>query len=143
MFSAIKDQLSVPLLATALVLVPAAAHATAGDIPITQVLNTSPLWADGVSYHACNVVNVTVNAVQVTLVLINASGGVIASNVLNIAGGTSAEIDDRSGGGTTFVGFARCRFSLNQASETIRANMTIFHPLAAGNLQTYATSEAR
>jgi hypothetical protein len=145
MLRARKNRFLVPLLAmAALVLAPAAGGAaTEGDNPITQTLNTSPLWADAESFHACNVVNITVSTVNVTLGLINASGGVIASNTFNLAGSTSQEISDASGAGTTFVGFARCRFTLNNDTGTIRANMTIFHPLGGGKLQTYATSEAR
>jgi hypothetical protein len=146
MLGARKNHFSVPLLAmAALVLAPAAGRAqTVGDISITQTLNTSPLWADAASYHACNVVNVTVSTVTVTLELINANGGVIASNVFNLPGSTSREISDAVGAaGTTFAGFARCRFTLNNAPGSIRANMTIFHPLGGGTFQTYATSEAR
>ena len=71
MLRATKNQLSVPLLAiTVLALAPAAAHAeVAGDISIAQVLNTSPLWADAQSYHACNVVNVSTSAVNISIEL--------------------------------------------------------------------------
>jgi hypothetical protein len=145
MLRARKNQFLVPMLAmTAFVLVPAAAHAvTAGDISITSVLNTSPLWADSQSYHACNVVNVSTSAVTVAIELISASGGVISASSLAVPAGTSAEVDDASGSGSSTPGFARCRFTLTNAEKTIRANMTIFHSLGAGTFQTYATSEAR
>jgi hypothetical protein len=67
-----KDPLSAPLLAmSALVLAPAAAHAsTAGDISPTQVLNTSPLWADSASYHACNVVNISTASILISIELL-------------------------------------------------------------------------
>ena len=142
-----RSEFLAPILAmTALVLAPAAGQAaTAGDISISQVLNTSPLWADGLSYHACNVVNVTTSTVKVAIELIGQTGAVLAgsSTLVAIAPGTSSEVDDASGSGTTNVGFARCRFTLDDAPGTIRANMAIFHSLGGGNFQTYATSEAR
>ncbi len=139
-----KSQLSIPLLAmTAVVLLPAAAHAaTAGDISIPQVLNTSPLWADTHSYHACNVVNVSTGPVNISIELIESSGSVLAtsgSTPISLPAGTSTEIS----AGASYVGFARCRFTFNQAPGIIRANLTIFFPLANGSYQTYATSEAR
>lgn len=148
MFREGKSQLSIRTLAmTALVLAPAAAYAaTAGDISISQVLNTSPLWADAASYHACNAVNVTTATVKVAVELIGATGNVItgSSTLVAIPAGTSTEISDfNTSTGTTNVGFARCRFTLDDAPGTIRGNMTIFHPLSGGNFQIYATSEAR
>lgn len=147
MLGAKKTQLSFPLLVmSAIALTPAAGHAaTAGDISQSQVLNTSPLWADGLSYHACNVVNITTGAVNVAIELIGAGGTVLAGSTtpVTITAGTSTEISDASGSGTTNIGFARCRFTTNSAPGTIRANETIFHSLGGGNYQTYATSEAR
>ena len=139
-----KSQLSIPLLAmTAVVLVPAAAHAaTAGDISIPQVLNTSPLWADSGSYHACNVVNVSTGSVNISIELIESGGTVLAtsgSTPISLAAGTSTELSVAP----NYVGFARCRFTLNQAPGIIRANLTVFHALGSGTYQTYATSEAR
>jgi hypothetical protein len=139
-----KSQLSIPLLAmTAVVLAPAAARAaTAGDISIPQVLNTSPLWADSQSYQSCNVVNVSTGSVNISIELIESSGAVLAtsgSTPISLAAGTSIEIS----AGASYVGFARCRFTFNQAPGIIRANLTVFHPLSGGVYQTYATSEAR
>jgi hypothetical protein len=139
--SPMKSRLAALLLAmTALTLAPAAGHAaTAGDISVTQTLNTSPLWADAQSYWACNVVNVTTSPITVTTELISASGSVIAtSGATSIPAGTSTELDQSPG-----TGFARCRFALNNPADAIRANMTIFHSLGGGLFQTYATSEAR
>jgi hypothetical protein len=138
-----KNPLSVPLLAmTALVLAPAAAHAsTAGDISIAQVLNTSPLYADNASYHACNVVNVSASSLNISIELIGSGGTVIASSGTNpvaVGAGTSVELSN----GAAYTGFARCRFTTNFPSS-IRANLTVFHPFTDGSYQTYATSEAR
>jgi hypothetical protein len=140
MFRTGKNQLSVPLLAmTGLVLAPAAAHAqVAGDISVAQVLNTSPLWADAQSYHACNVVNVTTSPVAVSIELITSAGAVLISAAPTIAAGNSTEVSKFGG----YSGFARCRVTLNDAPGTIRANLTVFHSLGGG-YQTYATSEAR
>lgn len=147
MLRARKNQFSLPMLAmAALGLASGAARAaTAGDIATLQVLNTSPLWADSLSYHACNVVNVTTSAVNVIVELINGAGTIVAgsANAISIPAGTTFEISDASGNGTTDVGFARCRFTVNFTPITIRANETIFHSLGGGNFQTYATSEAR
>ena len=141
-----KNQWSVSLSAmTSFLLAPAVAHAvTAGDVSIWQVLNTSPLWADSQSYHACNVVNVTSSTVNVAIELISSNGSVIAGSSASvaIAAGTSTEILDASGSGTSSPGFARCRFIVSGAPGDIRANMTIFHSTGSG-FQTYATSEAR
>ena len=69
--------------AVALGLTPAAADAaTAGDIPLTQVLNTSPLWADSVSYHECIVVNITTGAVTVSGELISSTAPWLTALVL-------------------------------------------------------------
>jgi hypothetical protein len=138
-----KNQLSIPLLAMiAVVLAPGAAHAsTAGDTPATRALNTSPLWADSDSYHACNVVNVSLTPVNMFVDIISASGTVLATSgttAVSLPAGTSLEV---STGG--YTGFARCRIRLASASETIRANMTVFHYIAGVGYQTYATSEAR
>lgn len=138
-----KLQLAMPVIAmTALALAPVASRAvTAGDIAAVQVLNTSPLWADSASYHACNVVNVTTSPVNVWVELIDSGGAVLATSgttPVALAAGTSMEIDNAS-----FVGFARCRVMLNEAPSTIRANLTIFHLISVGVYSTYATSEAR
>lgn len=139
-----RRQFLVPLLAmTAFVLAPAVANAaTAGDISVAQVLNTSPLWADTQSYHACNAVNVTTSSVSISIEVINSSGAVLATTgaAVSLAPGTSIELENS----TTYTGFARCRFTLkSDAPGTIRANLTIFHSLGSGVFQTYATSEAR
>ena len=136
-----KNRLSAPLLAmtAALVLAPAAGHAaTAGDISALSVLNTSPLWADSASYWACNVVNVSTSTFTVTIDLIGSDGSVVTSGAVSLAGGTSTELT-----GSTTGGFARCRFSLDLAPTTIRANLTVFHEISSGVYQTYAISEAR
>jgi hypothetical protein len=140
-----KSQLSIPLLAmTAVVLAPVAAHAaTAGDISIYKVLNTSPLWADAQSYHSCNVVNVSTSGVGIYIEIIESSGTVLVTTgttAITLAAGTSYEISSPAG---AYTGFARCRFTLLNAPETLRANMTVFHALTGGVYQTYATSEAR
>jgi hypothetical protein len=137
-----KSQLLIPLLAmTAVVSAPAATHAsTAGDISTLQVLNTSPLWADAQSYHACNVVNVTTAAIGITVEMIESNGAVLASSAtFSLAAGNSYELAVAP----SYIGFARCRVSFYNAVGTIRANLTIFHPLGGGVYQTYATSEAR
>ena len=138
-----RNPSSVVFLAmSSLVLTPAAAHAaTAGDVSTEQVLNTSPLWADGQSYHACNVVNVTTSSVNVLMELISSSGSVLATTTTAVAvpAGTSSELENTS----AYTGFARCRFTINSAPGNIRANLTIFHSLGSSVFQTYATSEAR
>lgn len=125
---------------TAVVLAPVAANAsTAGDISAPQVFNTSPLWADSASYHACNIVNVTTSNLTVLIELITASGSVLnTSGNVTIDAGTSYELI-----GGSYTGFARCRFTTSYGSGSFRANLTIFNPLSSGNYQTYAISEAR
>jgi hypothetical protein len=143
MLNVTKSQLSAGLFAmTALVLGTATAQAaTAGDSPIAQILNTSPVWADTASYHACNVVNVTTTAINVSIALINSAGVVIiqTSAPESVAAGASFEFSN--GGG--YTGFARCRFTLNFSADSIRANITAFHTLSSSTYQTYAISEAR
>lgn len=139
-----KSQLLIPLVAmTAVALAPAAALAsTAGDRSPAVILNTSPLWADAQSYHACNVVNVTTLLINVSIEIIESDGAVLASSgstAIGISAGNSTEISV----GASYVGFARCRVTLYNAADTIRANLTVFHSLGSGNYQTYATSEAR
>jgi len=140
MFRIGKSLVTLSLLGViTIALAPTAGKAsTAGDISYLNVLNTSPLWADSASYHACNVVNVSTSTVSVSIELIEAGGGVINS-VTNaaIAAGTSYELLEASGNG-----FARCRFTLQDNPAVIRANLTIFRPVS-GTFQTYATSEAR
>ncbi len=140
MFRIGKNLLTLSLLGmVAIALAPTTGQAsTAGDISFLNVLNTSPLWADSASYHACNIVNVSTSTVSVSIELIDSGGGVInsATNVA-IAAGTSYELLESSGNG-----FARCRFTLQDNPAVIRANLTIFHPIS-GVYQTYATSEAR
>ena len=132
--------------AVALGLTPAAADAaTAGDIPLTQVLNTSPLWADSVSYHECIVVNITTGAVTVSGELISSNGTMVNSaGAISIPAGTAYWLSDANGsGGSTYMGFLRCRFSTNASAGAIRANETTFAVLPSGNLHIYAVSEAR
>jgi hypothetical protein len=137
------SQLSAGLFAMGAVMLGTATAqaATPGDSPIAQILNTSPLWADAATYHACMVVNVTGANINVAIELISASGTVIkgSSTPVLISAGTIYELAESSG-----TGFARCRFTLNNSADSIRANLTIFHYLGTGsNYQTYATSEAR
>ena len=138
-----KNPLSVPLLAmSALVYVGAAHASTAGDISLTQVLNTSPLWADTASYHACNAVNITTASLTISIELIGQDGSVLASSgtsKLTIPAGTSVEIADP----TPYSGFARCRFTLTDSPAAIRANLQVFHAVSNGVYQIYAISEAR
>jgi hypothetical protein len=138
-----KNPLSVPLLAmSALVYVGAAHASTAGDISLTQVLNTSPLWADTASYHACLVANISTASLNISIELIGSDGTVLATsgtNKITIPAGSSAEISN----GAAYTGFARCRFTLFDTPTAIRANLTIFHSNSNGTYQTYATSEAR
>jgi hypothetical protein len=143
MFAKKKTQLSAHLLAiAAIVLSPAAANAaTAGDISPVQVLNTSPVYGDGQSFHTCNVVNVSTATISVVVELINSNGGVLTSETLGIGPGTSRELSFSGGG---YTGFARCRFTLNYSATTIRANVATFHsPDGGTTFQTYAFSEAR
>ena len=147
MFSTRKILLLVPLSTiAALGLMPAIGNAaTAGDIGVTQVLNTSPLWADSGSYHSCNVVNVTTSSIGLAIELIGSNGSVITSVAsISLPAGESTEIlDATASAGASYVGFARCRFTLNYASGGIRANETVFTRLSSGNYQSYAVSEAR
>jgi hypothetical protein len=139
-----RYQLLVPLLAvTAIAMAPAAARAsTPGDISPAQVLNTSPLWADTKSYHACNVVNISTSSQGISLEIIGSDGTVLAtsgSSPITVSSGTSIEIS----AGASYVGFARCRVTTYYGSGTIRANLTVFHANTDGTYQTYAVSEAR
>jgi hypothetical protein len=141
MFSTRKILLLVPLSTiAALGLMPAIGNAaTAGDISVSQVLNTSPLWADAQSYHACNVVNVSTSPVAISVEIIESNGGALTSSgAITLAAGTSYELAVGPG----YVGFARCRLTLNLPGA-IRANLTVFHSLGSGTYETYATSEAR
>ena len=143
MFAKKKTQLSAHLLAiAAIVLSPAAANAaTAGDISPVQVLNTSPVYGDGQSFHTCNVVNVSTATISVVVELINSNGGVLISKTLSVSAGNSLELTNN---GVGYVGFARCRFTLNYSATTIRANVATFHsPDSGTTYQTYALSEAR
>jgi hypothetical protein len=136
-----------PLLAIAtLGLTPVAGNAaTAGDISAAQVLNTSPMWADGGSYHSCNVVNVTTATIVVSIELLSVIGEVDASSSgVSLRPGQDVQLNDAGAGSASqFPGFARCRFTLNYGPGSIRANQTIFALLPSGALQTYAISEAR
>ena len=141
-----KCLVSIPLLAmTAAVLAPVAAHAvTVGDVSVLTVINSSPLWADTQSYHACNVVNVSTSPVGILVQLIDQNGAVLGTSGTSaflLAAGTSYELI--SGAANTYVGFARCRVTHYQGPDTIRANLTVFHSLGGAVYQTYATSEAR
>jgi hypothetical protein len=144
---AIKRRLlSIPLLAlTAAVLAPTAAHAlTAGDSSALLVLNTSSLWADTQSYHACNVTNISTSNINLSVQMIDQTGAVLATSgaaAITVAAGTNYELINATA--NTYTGFARCRVSLYTGSENIRANMTVFHSLGGAVYQTYATSEAR
>jgi len=137
-----NDQFSVPLLATiAFSLSPAVAYAaTAGDVGANTILNTSALWADSQSYHACLVANISTGNVNVQIELISGSGAVLettGTTAITVSAGTVYELSESAG-----AGFARCRFTLGEP-QSIRANLTVFHPLSGGFYQTYATSEAR
>jgi hypothetical protein len=139
-----RNQLLVPLLAVIAVAMtpPAARASTPGDISPSQVLNSSPLWADTKSYHACNVVNVTTSSEAISMEIIGSDGTVLAtsgSTAITVSSGTSVEISN----GASYTGFARCRVTLYYGSNTIRANLTVFHPNTDGTYQTYAVSEAR
>jgi hypothetical protein len=137
-----KCQLSIAVFAmTAVALVPVAAHAgTPGDISLPQVLNTSPIWADTKSYQSCNFVNVSTGALNITVELISAAGAVLAtSGSISLPAGLSTELALGAG----YVGFARCRFTLNQSPGVILANLTAFHANGDGTYQIFAISEAR
>jgi hypothetical protein len=146
MFIIARNQLLIPLLAVtsiAIAIAPAAARAsTPGDISPAQVLNTSPLWADTKSYHACNVVNVSTSSQSISLEIIESDGAVLAtsgSTPITVLSGSSTEIS----AGASYVGFARCRVTTYNGTGTIRANLTVFHANTDGTYQTYAVSEAR
>jgi hypothetical protein len=139
-----RNQLLAPLLAViGIAIGPAAARAsTPGDISPAQVLNTSPLWADTKSYHACNVVNVSTSSELISIEIIESDGAVLAtsgSSPITVLSGSSTEIS----AGASYVGFARCRVTTYSGPGTIRANLTVFHANTDGTYQTYAVSEAR
>jgi hypothetical protein len=135
--------LAALLMLIAVAMAPTASRAsTPGDINPAQVLNTSPLWADANSYHACNVVNVSTSAQSISIEIIESGGSVLAtsgSTPIAVPAGTSTEIS----AGTAYVGFARCRVTMYNGTGTIRANLTVFHSNTDGSYQTYAVSEAR
>lgn len=121
-----------------LIAAPNNASAVAGDVSIAKILNTSPLWADsGESYHACNAVNVTTSSVNVTITLLNSAGIVLQTSPFTVAAGTSVELAN----GTTYSGFARCRFSVSNENY-IRANVSVFH-WTGSYYETLATDSAR
>jgi hypothetical protein len=142
MFHTKKNQLSAWLLAIAAVaLSPAAANAaTAGDISAAQVINTSALFFDSGSYPACTVVNVSTAEISVVIELIDLGGNVLLSLTQSLPGGSGNTLQSAS---LPNGAYARCRFTTNYASTTIRANLMIFHPLSGGTYQMYAISEAR
>ena len=131
------------VLCAALAAMPGIAAAVAGDANAASTivpLNTSPLYADnGISYHACNVVNVTQSTQNVKIDLLNGAGTVVAtSGAAPVAVGAGA-VYEVSGGG--FSGFARCRFS-NVNGDNVRANISVFR-WTGTYYETLSTSEAR
>jgi hypothetical protein len=140
-----KSQLLLSLLATAaLLLAPSLVPAsTAGDVSVLQVLNTSPLWADSSSYHACTVANVSTATVEVYVELINNAGvaiGTSGTTATAIAAGSIYELQPS----VAYSGFARCRITTNAPQAVIRANLAVFYQLpSTSSFQTFAISEAR
>ena len=119
-------------------------NALAGEVSITEVLNTSPLWADsGQTYHACDVVNVSASPVSIMVNLVNSSGAVLVTSgasPINLAVGNSLEIANFA---KTYSGFAHCRFEIGNASgNPVRADLTIFHWTGA-YYETVASDDAR
>ena len=112
------------LAAAAFIAAPNAARAVAGDVGLSKVLNTSPVWADTGNYHACNVVNVTTsNNVNVKIDLIDGAGNVLQNASQPIPAGTSVEV---ANGAANYTGFARCRVTVNNP-DWIRANISVYH----------------
>ena len=113
---------------SALIAVPNLANATTGDSPgLVGNTNTSPLWADKGSYHACNVANITTSAQSITSTLVNASGTIIAGpSTVTVNPGSSTELI----GPNTGVGFARCRFN-GVDPANYRANLVVFRLLSS------------
>jgi hypothetical protein len=139
-----RNHFLVPLatIMTTAIALPAAQAATSGDISHTQVMNSSPLWADTKSYHACTVANVTTSAESVSIEIIESDGAVLAtsgSTDITVAAGGSVEI----AAGATYTGFARCRVTTYEGANTLRANLTVFHSNGDGTYVTYAVSEVR
>lgn len=134
-------------LASALAMAALALAPAVGRAATATVLNSSPLWADSQSYHVCTVVNVSASTVDVTIELVGANGKVIATTPTAFVALTAGEITEVENT-HPYSGLARCQFTFTAAtavtvSPPIRANLTVFHTISAGVLQTYAVSEAR
>jgi len=137
--------LASALAMAALALAPAAGRAATATV--AEVLNSSPLWADSQSHHACTVVNVSAFTVDVTIELLGADGKVIATTptaFVALTAGAITEVENAN----PYIGLARCRFTVfaNPAvavPPSVRANLTVFHSISAEVFQTYAVSEAR
>jgi len=119
-------------------------NALAGEASTTEVLNTSPLWADsGQTYHACNVANVSASPVSIIISLVNSTGGVLVTSgasPINLAVGNSLEIANYA---ENYSGFAHCRFEISNGSgNPVRADLTIFHWTGA-YYDTIASDDAR
>jgi hypothetical protein len=133
MLGSLRKELSVSLLATAALALPAAAHAVD--------LTTSPLYANGSeSYHACNVANVSTTTANISIEIVSSSGTVIVGprnvpiNPSNIAEVSTPE---------NYTGFAYCLFNIgNEAKANFRANLTVFH-YTGSFYDSLALSEAR
>jgi len=134
-------------LASALAMAALALAPAVGRAATATVLNSSPLWADSQSYHACTVVNVSASTVNVTIELVGANGKVIATTptaFVALTAGAITEVENAN----PYIGLARCRFTVfaNPAvavPPSVRANLTVFHSISAEVFQTYAVSEAR
>jgi hypothetical protein len=78
---------------------------------------------------------------QLVVELMSATGTLLGSATSSIPAGNSFGVSYQ---GQDFSGFARCRFTTNYASATIRGNLTVFHALSGSTaLQIYAVYEAR
>jgi hypothetical protein len=134
-FTSSAKSWAVPLLGMAgLSLAPAVAQAA------ETFLDTSVLWSDADSYHACNLSNTSKSSIMVYVALIDANGAITQGSLTTpstVLAGSSIEVTDIGSAN----GFARCRFGVYNPA-IVRANMMIFHP-SGGDYQIYATSEAR
>jgi hypothetical protein len=120
---AIAGCIVAPTLANAAQSTPSPAPA---DAKTVTVLATGLTYADAtVSYHACNIVNISAVSVYMKIDLIANAGTILATadyttNPL-IAKGFS---EIRSS--TNYSGFAWCRFKITDTPNAVRANISVF-----------------
>lgn len=113
-----------------------------------MTLHTGPAWAEGgaffsgLTYHACNVANVSNTAItDLQVVLHRADGTVLkTSGVTTLGPGQVIEVESQA---TGYQGFARCRiYSPTATGSQLRGNITVFRWVGT-YYESMATEHAR